>query len=639
MTTHRIAPIVLALAFAAVVRAAAQAPAAQSPSAQSPSAQSPAPAAENVVNGASASTERGFGIFQQKCLSCHGKPEYERAPMPSALREMSPEHLYDVLTNGVMYPIVGKDLSERERRLVAESISGRLIGTAASGDAARMKNHCPSDAVMGALDGPAWNGWGADLENSRYQTAAKAKLSPGQVKRLKLKWAFGFPDGSSAYGQPSLVGGRVFVGADTGYVYSLDAETGCLHWSFQAKAGVRNAMTVAKAGRRTMVFFGDVKANVYGVDAQTGRQIWTNHVEDNFTDRVTAAPAFYAGRLYVPISSWEEFRAVDPTYPCCTSVGAVAALDAATGRTVWKSYVIPERPAPTRKNGAGTQQWGPAGGSVWNTPTIDAARRAVYVGTGDATTYPAAATSDAIMAFDLDTGRTLWTYQVHHNDSFLVGCDLKTGPKPENCPTVQGPDWDIPTSPILRRLAGGQRALIVGTKPGDVLALDPDRGGALLWRRNVSGGAIAGDGPAYPTGRREGIQWGGAASGDTVYYGLTDGGVAALRLSDGERRWFSPLDKAANPRANHSAATTAWPGVVMVGGADGKLFAISEDDGSLLWSFDTARPFPTVNGVRAKGGSIAAPGPTVADGMVFVGSGYATVVGDPGNVLLAFAPD
>ncbi|MGZ6011929.1 MAG: outer membrane protein assembly factor BamB family protein [Caulobacteraceae bacterium] len=594
----------------------------------------------NAANGASAFTENGFGIFQSKCLSCHGKPQFERAPSPAALREMTPEHLFDVLSNGVMYPVVGKDLSGRERRQVAESIAGRLMGTALSGDAARMPSRCASNPPLSALPGKAdWNGWGADGDNSRYQTTAKAALTPDQVKRLKLKWAFGFPDGSSAYGQPSIVAGRVFVGADTGYVYSLDAQTGCVHWSFQAKAGVRNAMSVAVAGGKAMVFFGDLKANVYGLDAQTGQQVWTNHVEDNFTDRVTAAPAVYDGRLFVPISSWEEFRAADPTYGCCTSVGALASLDAATGKTLWKRYVIDPRPAPTRKNASGAQQWGPAGGSVWNTPTVDPARRAVYVGTGDATTYPAAATSDAIMAFDMDSGRTLWSYQVHHNDAFLVGCDARAGPKPENCPPVVGPDWDIPTSPILRTLTGGQRALIVGTKPGDVLALDPDKGGALLWRKNVSGGAIAGDGPAYPSGKREGIQWGGAASAEAVYYGLTSGGVAALRLKDGERAWFAPLDKPTNPRANHSAAVTAWPGVVMAGGANGKLFAVSDKDGSLLWSFDTARPFDTVNKTPAKGGSIAAPGPTVAGGMVFVGSGYAIVADEPGNVLLAFAPD
>ena len=605
------------------------------------SAQPPPAPAVNPANGASARTEQGFGIFQQKCLSCHGKPEFERAPTPAALRDMTPERIYDALTTGIMAPVIGNQMSDQDRKLVAESISGRLMGTAASGDAAKMPNRCAANPPMKPPGAPGdWNGWSADLGNTRYQPAPG--LTPAQVGKLKLKWAFGFPDGSSAYGQPGVVGGRVFVGADTGYVYALDAKTGCVHWSMQAKAGVRNAMTVGPIkgypGVRYAVFFGDVKANVYALDARTGRQLWINHVEDNITDRVTAAPALYRGRLYVPISSWEEFRARDPSYGCCTSVGALAAVDANTGKTVWKTYVIPQRPAPIRKNNHGVQQYGPAGGSVWNTPTVDPKRGAVYIGTGDATTFPAVETSDAAMAFDMATGKVLWSYQAHKNDAYLVGCNAPAAGEADNCPKVQGPDWDIPGSLILRDMGAGRRLLVVGTKPGDILALDPDKGGALVWRKSINGGPLAGDGPAYPGGVRAGVQWGGAADAAKVYYGLTNGGVGALSLKTGERLWFSPLNKDASPRVNHSAAATAMPGVAFIGGTDGKLFAVSTRDGAQLWSFDTARTFETVNKVPAKGGSIGAPGAVVAGGMVFIGSGYSTTAGDPGNVLLAFAP-
>jgi polyvinyl alcohol dehydrogenase (cytochrome) len=599
--------------------------------------QSPLPA-QNSINGASARTELGLGIFQQRCLSCHGKPEYERAPSPAALREMSPEHLYDVLSTGIMFPVIGNQLSDSERRMVAESIAGRLMGATQSGDASRMPNRCPSNPpLQNPRRGADWNGWGANLSNTRFQTAAAARLDAERVQHLTLRWAFGFPDGSSAYGQPSIVSGRVFVGADTGYVYSLDERSGCVYWSFLAKAGVRNAMNVQTVGGKYMVFFGDVKANVYGLDAHSGAQLWSNHVEEHITDRVTAAPAFFSGRLYVPISSWEEFRAVDPTYSCCTSVGALAALDAASGKILWKTYVIAQRPQPVRKNQRGVQQYAPAGGAVWNTPTIDPKRHAVYIGTGDATTYPAADTSDAVMAFDMANGRVLWSYQAHKNDSFLVACAGTASTPSDNCPRTIGPDWDIPGSVILQTV-GHQRELIAGTKPGDILALDPDRRGALLWRKNVSGGALAGDGPAYPSGTRVGVQWGGAASADSVYYGLTDGGVVALSLTSGERLWFSPLNRATNPKSNNSAAITALPGVLFAGGTDGMLFAISTLDGAPLWSFNTAQSFDTVNKVPAKGGSISAPGATVADGMVFIGSGYSTTAGEPGNVLLAFAP-
>ena len=583
------------------------------------------------------STETGFVLFQQRCIGCHGNPAYERAPTPTALRSMPPERIYDALTTGIMKS-VGDTLTDTNRRLVSEAIAGRFLGSSQSGDAASMPNRCAQNPPL-RLQGPAWNGWGNGLTNDRFQSATAAGLTAATVPNLRLKWAFGYPGGTSTYGQPSIVGGRVFVGTDTGYVYSLDAQSGCVYWSFRSHAGVRNAMTVgpirAHGHARYAVYFGDVKANAYAIDAQTGKQIWTTHVDDNFTTRVTAAPALYEGRLYVPISSWEEISAHTLDYGCCTSVGSVNALDANSGKLIWKTYSIPERPKPTHKNAIGVQQWAPAGGSVWNTPTIDPKRRAVYVGTGDATTYPAAGTTDSILALDMDTGAVLWSHQVHHNDSFLVGCagDGLT----ENCPHVQGPDWDIPMSPMLKALPNGTRLLIFGTKPGDILALNPDRQGEALWRVDVLGDSIAGDGPVPRSRSNRGPLWGGALDDQHAYFGLNAGGIAALRISDGHREWYTPLNSTAASRVTHAAAATVIPGVLFVGGSDGKLWAISSIDGHPLWSVDTAREFDTVNKVSARGGSFSAPGPIVADGMLLVGSGYGVVAETPGNVLLAFS--
>jgi polyvinyl alcohol dehydrogenase (cytochrome) len=499
-----------------------------------------------------------------------------------------------------------------------------------------MPNQCPASGPAAATpaEQPSWNGWGANLANTRFQPARAAGVSAVQAPHLRLKWAFGFPNGTSSYGQPTIALQRVFVGTDTGYLYALGANTGCVHWSFQTRAGVRNAPTVASiavGGRpRSAVFVGDVKANVYAVDALTGEPIWTTRVESHYTARVTGAPSLYDGRLYVPISSWEEFSARSLDYPCCTSRGALVALDAATGREVWKTYVVDE-PKPVRKNAKGVEQWAPAGASIWNSPTIDAVRRRVYVGTGDATTYPAAKTSDAVVAFDFDTGRIAWSYQVHENDSFLVGCsgDGRT----ENCPRVQGPDWDIPASVVLSGRSG-RRFLLVGTKPGDILALDPDRDGALRWRTNVNG-PLAGNGPIPPGPPPSGVLWGFAASEDTAYFGLTGGAVAAVDIASGVTKWHvRPAGE--NARVSYGSATSAIPGVVFQGGSDGALLALSAADGATLWRFETMRPFETVNRVTAKGGSISAPGPTIAGGMVFVGSGYAVLGGTPGNVLLAF---
>ena len=306
----------------------------------------------------------------------------------------------------------------------------------------------------------------------------------------------------------------------------------------------------------------------------------------------------------------------------------------ARGRQLWKTYVVPEDPQPVRKNSKGVQLWAPAGGSVWNAPTIDPRRGVIYFGTGDATTAPAAKTSDAIMALDMNTGKLMWSYQAFPNDSYLVGCDEN---RTDNCPVVQGPDLDIPASPILKTLPGGRRILLVATKPGDLIALDPDRDGAVVWKKNI-GGAPNTDTKegALASVRTNGIMWGGAADNERAYFGLSGGSVTAITLATGERAWSVALSPEGQP-VSYTAAVTAIPGVVFVGGSDGSLSALSSADGRRLWQFDTAREFATVNKVAGKGGALSVPGPTIVGGMLFIPSGYGIVGGNAGNVLLAFS--
>jgi polyvinyl alcohol dehydrogenase (cytochrome) len=579
-------------------------------------------------------TETGFAVFQQRCMSCHGNPNVERAPSPAAIREMPPEKIYDALTSGVM-KAQGEALTDFEKRMLALFMSGRPLGSMAQGDAKNMPNRCSGNPPLPNPAGrPAWNGWGVDAANTRFQSAAAAGITADQVPKLKLKWAFGYPTGVSAFGQPTVVSGRVFVGTDIGYIYSLDAGTGCVYWSFQSKGSVRNAIIIGPSKGRTAAYFGDAHANVYALDAQNGELLWTKKVDDHFTARITAAPAFHNGRLYVPVSSSEEFAGSTLDYPCCTFRGSIVALDAGSGAQIWKTYTIAERPKPTKRNSKGVQLYAPAGASVWDSPTVDEARRAIYFGTGDAETEPAPNTSDAIMALDMDSGKVLWVYQVQKNDAFMGGCSGTA--RTENCPSENGPDLDIGNSPILKTLPNGRRVLVAGTKDGDVFAVDPDRKGELLWRTSVVDKTGT---RGFAPGRPSGIVWGGAADDQNVYYGLSGGGIAAVKLENGERVWTIKFDTG-GARVSNAAAASAIPGVVFVGGTDGKLHAVSSGDGRPVWEFDADRKFETVNRVPARGGAMGAPGPTIAGGMLFVGAGYGVLGGGhPGNVLLAFAPE
>lgn len=585
---------------------------------------------------------QGLFLFEQRCASCHSSTTAvtttgTRAPSRDELAERTPESIVDALTTGSM-ALAASELTPPQKRALAEFLTGRAFGTALSGQASAMKNPCAARPLGDALAGPGWNGWGRDLANTRFQPAAAAGLTAETVPTLTLKWAFGFPEGRSAFAQPTVVGGRVYVGADTGFVYALDQATGCVYWSFQALAGVRTAITIApiKSGSpRFAAFFGDLKANVYAVDAESGTLLWKKRADPHVVARITGAPVFNDGRLYVPVSSTEEVVGGNPAYECCTFRGSIVAYDAATGDERWKTYTIADAPKPTKKTSKGTQLWGPAGGAVWSSPTIDPERRVLYVSTSNAYTHPAAETTDSVLALALETGARLWVRQLTPNDAFVMGC----GPKStsETCPDELGPDFSVGTSPILRALSDGGAILAVGQKSGLAWGLDP-RDGRVRWQHRVGRGSMLG-----------GIEWGGAADEALVYYPNADGlhgvkeagGLAGIRLATGERVWFARPTPAceenvAKCQPAQSAAATAIPGVVFSGAIDGTMRAYDARDGQVIWDYQTARPFDTVNGVAARGGSLNGPGPTIVNGMLFMTSGYATFGGMPGNVLLAF---
>ena len=571
-------------------------------------------------------------MFVQHCSSCHKDTNIAqagegRAPNLTSLQQLPPERVLEALVNGKMMS-VGATLKPDERQAVAEWLGGRPLGAGDSGDARHMTNQCSAKAAALTLSAKDWNGWGAGITNLRRQTSSP--LSLDQVRSLQLSWSFGFPNGAEAYSQPTVVGGEVFVGSDNGFLYALDAKSGCVHWSFQAKAAIRTAPSVAPVhvGKTSQaVFFADMKAYVYAIDAQSGALLWSTRADDQPMVKVTGAPTVYEGRLYVGTTTGEEVTAAAPTYECCRTRGSVVALDTGSGHVIWKTYLVPEPAHPVGKNSAGTTMWAPAGVGTWASPTIDTKRKWVYVTTGDAYTAPAAELSDSMVALDLHTGKVVWHHQDTPDDAWLAGC--MPGKPFGNCPSKVGPDWDFGSSALLVNNAGSD-ALVAAHKGGYVVAVDPAHEGRVLWRQLVATG-IPGPGGE--------IVFGGASDGKKVYYGLSSGAVVALDTATGKPTWRTAIEPALPNRAGVSAAVTVGGDALFAGGWDGVLRAFSTPDGKPVWTFNTAQQFQTANGVQAHGGSMGAPGATFAGGMLFVTSGYIGVGnGMPGNVLLAFAP-
>ncbi|MBZ5697157.1 MAG: PQQ-binding-like beta-propeller repeat protein [Acidobacteriia bacterium] len=584
----------------------------------------------------------GAEVYQKRCATCHDQTS-SQALSRDMLQKMSAARILRTLDFGLMMG-VAYPMKRDEREAVAS-----FLGTKGGDAPPPASTFC--SAGIRPMSGPAtesWSGWSPSSLNTRYQPAEQAGLTMGQVRHLKLKWALGFPGDVTAFAAPTVVNGTLFVGSAGGAVQALDAKTGCLHWMFQANGPVRAALLPVRNGSLYSLVFGDLTGWVYSLDAKTGKQLWKRRVEEHEAARLTGSPVAQNGVVFVPAASWEESRSVDPQYPCCTFRGSLTALRVSDGSVVWKSYMV-DPPKKTGSNSAGALQWGPSGAPVWSAPTIDAKRGLLYVTTGDNYSSPATTTSDAVMALDMKTGRIVWSQQVTANDAYTSACRSKGA----NCPPENGPDYDFGSSALLVHSPSGREILVAGQKSGVVYALDPDKKGKILWQTRVGKGGLNG-----------GVQWGMASDEQKVYAAVSDvsgvmntagpvggatfdpaqgGGLTALHLEDGEKAWFAPSHPCDPPRPGcspgQSAALSLIPGVVFSGSLDGHMRAFATEDGQVVWDFDTAKEYATVNGVQAKGGSLDGAGPVIVGGMIFVNSGYPRNGGMPGNVLLAFAPE
>jgi polyvinyl alcohol dehydrogenase (cytochrome) len=584
----------------------------------------------------------GEAVYQKRCSTCHDQSN-TRAPSKAVLQTLPAARIMRTLDFGLMMG-VAYPMNREERQAVAN-----YLGTKDPDIPPPASNPCPANVE--AVSGPAkdsWVGWSPTPTNTRYQTADLAGLNLTQVRRLKLKWALGFPGDVTAFAAPSLLRGTLFVGSAAGVVRAVDAKTGCQHWVFQANGPVRMAILPVQNGSENSVLFGDLIGWFYSLDAKTGKLLWKRRVDEHEGTRLTGSPASLNGVIFVPAASWEETRSLEPAYPCCTFRGSISALRVGDGSVLWKTYLV-DAPKRTGTNSAGAAQWGPSGAPVWSAPTPDPKRGVLYIATGDNYSVPATTTSDAVMALDLKTGRVVWSQQVTANDAYTSACRRKG----VNCPPPNGPDYDFGSSAILVKDPKGREILVAGQKSGIVSAFDPDQKGNILWQTRVGKGGLNG-----------GVQWGMATDGQKVYAAVSDvsavmnsagpvggatfdpvlgGGLTALHLEDGSKAWFAPGHPCDPPRPGcspgQSQALTLIPGAVFSGGLDGHIRAFAAEDGEMLWDFDTAKEYATVNGVPGHGGSLDGAGPVILDGMVFVNSGYPRNGGMPGNVLLAFGPE
>ena len=584
----------------------------------------------------------GAAVYKNACANCH-ESGMARAPARNILELMSPNSMLMTLTDGIMQQQANALSSEQK-----QSVVEYLVGT--------VENELPPVNYCGdEKQGFDWSqlpvasGWGIDEGNNRHVSSDTTSLNAGNVGKLEVKWVFDYPLSTRARSHPSIAGGAVHVGSQSGAIYALDQETGCVRWVYQASAEVRTGITIPAwndDSPKAIGYFSDVIARVYAVDLTNGKLLWSIKADEHPNATLTAQPAYFEGRIYQPISSLEVVPAADPNYACCSFRGSIAILDAATGKEIKKVYTIPETPAEVSKNNVGTPVLAASGAPVWNSPTIDTKRRRLYFGTGENYSSPADGNSDAIIALDIDKQEIVWVQQTTPRDAWNVACMDFIANK-TNCPEENGPDVDFGAPPILVPIQGDTDSdiLVAGQKSGEVFGIDPDDG-KLLWRNKIGRG-----------GHQGGMHFGMAAQADVVYVPISDYTDPSLSLADarpgiyavdafsGKLLWSHPAPDTCGDKVDCdpgiSAAVTSIDGAVLAGHMDGMLRAYAREDGRVLWEVDTDTEFETISGRTASGGSFGGGSAPVAyRNMLYANSGYGLYFHMPGNVLIAWGlPD
>ncbi len=589
----------------------------------------------------------GKGVYEQHCAGCHDTGA-ARAPTLEKLKEMSAESIVQALETGAMRVIGQWNVNGPERVAVAEYLSGKSFDSAWQ-DTENATCAGPLSFSEQPFQRAHWNGWGVNDENTRFQSGKMAGLTRADMPKLKLSWVFAFPGENVVESPPTVVDGKLFIGSRSGRIYALDAATGCSYWTYQAGATIKNATRLAHVGpnQQLMLFFGDIAGWLYALDATSGELIWKIRADKHDAARIVGGVQIDGDDLYIGVSSLEEGMSMDPDYACCSFRGSILKIDAATGRVIWQTYTIEQLASAQGKNQHGKQTRGPSGASVWSAVTLDHKLKRLYVATSDNYSHPATATSDSILALSMQTGAIEWVYQGLAGDVWNSSCHVDDN---DNCPDNQGPDEDMGSSPMLITLKSGQRLLAAGQKTGILHVLDPDKDGQLLWQKKVADGGILG-----------GIEWGPATDGKNFYVAKADvtwrdqrfisndtelnpytgGGIVAIDAATQDIVWEAPpvsCEGRESCSPAQTAAVSGFPGVIMTGSLSGVMRAFDADSGELLWHYDTVREYESVNGARAYGGAIDGPGAVIADGRVYLTSGYAKFGGLPGNVLLVFEP-
>jgi alcohol dehydrogenase (cytochrome c) len=273
-----------------------------------------------------------------------------------------------------------------------------------------------------------WPVYGGDMSNTRY--SALDKITPANVGKLKVAWALQLGSLRSQESTPLVVGDTLYVTSSHGpkHVFAVDARTGAARWRYSPEVppGIDqfaccdvNNRGVAYANGK--VFFGRLDGHLVALDAKTGKELWKSQVVDFTQGSVITSPPTIVKNLVITGFGGGEYGAR----------GFIAALDQDTGKEVWRFWTIPGAGEPGSETWKG-DSWKLGGGAAWGIGSYDPKLNLLYYGTSNPSPWGASVrgpdTSEygqftnlytsTTVALNPDTGKLVWHYQSTPHDAW-----------------------------------------------------------------------------------------------------------------------------------------------------------------------------------------------------------------------------
>jgi quinohemoprotein ethanol dehydrogenase len=278
------------------------------------------------------------------------------------------------------------------------------------------------DKLLASPVGKDWVTNGGNMTNQRYSTLTQ--INAGNVKQLKGAWmarlnGSGIGGKYSAEATPLVRDGIMYVVTGNDDAFALNAKTGEILW--ERKSGIDQKIATVCCGwlnrglamGEGMLFLGQLDSNVVALDIKTGKEMWKTPIEKWQNGYVvTSAPLYYDGIVYSGIAGGEF-----------GTRGRLTALDARTGKILWRAYTLPapgEVGSDTWPNNIQAMR---GGATIWNTPALDPELGLIYFATGNCgPDYNGAVRAGdnlfcaSIMALKAKTGEYVWHFQEVHHD-------------------------------------------------------------------------------------------------------------------------------------------------------------------------------------------------------------------------------